>query len=122
MPPFLLGFIGVVPAWAWKWIAILMAFGAVYVVADRKATYRERASCEAAAKRAQVAADAQDAKAERELRMKAETTVGQLTDQKVADDAILEHLKVQLAKRPLSAPCYYPDTAPAGRVRARPPS
>jgi flagellar biosynthesis/type III secretory pathway M-ring protein FliF/YscJ len=106
----------------WKWIAIGIAFGAVYVVADRKATYRERAACEAAAQRAQRAADAQDAKAERELRLKAEATVGELSTQKVNDDAILEHLKVQLAKRPLSAPCYYPDVAPTGRVRSRPAS
>lgn len=102
----------------WKYIAIAMAFGAVFVYADRKATYRERAACEAAAQRAQKAADAQDAKAERELREKAEATIGQLSTQKVADDAILENLKVELAKRPLSAPCYYPDVAPTGRVRA----
>lgn len=117
---FLTAAIAFVPAWAWKWIAIGVAILALCVVVDRKATYRERAACEAAAQRAQRAADAQDVKAEKELRLKAESTVNDLSTQKVADDAILEHLKVQLAKRPLSAPCYYPDVAPTGRVRARP--
>lgn len=102
----------------WKIVAIVVAFVAVYGYADRKATYRERAACEAAAQRAQKAADAQDAKAERELRIKAEAVVEQLSTQKVADDAILEDLKVKLAARPLSAPCYYPDVAPTGRVRS----
>lgn len=112
------GLIGGVSPLMWKYIAIAMAFGAVFVYADRKATYRERAACEAAAQRAQVAADAQDAKAERELRQKAEGTVQELEAQKVEGNAIIEHLKVELAKRPLSAPCYYPDVAPTGRVRA----
>lgn len=112
------GFVGAVPPTMWKYIAIAMAFGAVFVYADRKATYRERAACEAAAQRAQVAADAQDAKAERELRQKAEGTVEELTAQRTEGNAIIEHLKVELAKRPLSAPCYYPDVAPTGRVRA----
>ena len=107
-----------VPPAMWKYIAIGLAFVAVYGYADRKATYRERAACEAAAQRAQKAADAQDVKAEREQREKAEATLGQLTTQKVADDAILEDLKVRLAARPLSAPCYYPDVAPTGRVRS----
>lgn len=112
------GFLGGISPTMWKYIAIAMAFGAVFIYADRKATYRERAACEAAAKRAQVAADAQDAKAERELREKVEATVETLSAQRTADDAIIEHLKVELAKRPLSAPCYYPDVTPTGRVRA----
>ncbi len=112
------GFVGGIPPVMWKYIAIAMAFGAVFVYADRKATYRERAACEAAAQRAQEAANSQDAKAERELRQQAEATVENLSAQRTADDAIIEHLKVELAKRPLSAPCYYPDVAPTGRVRA----
>lgn len=118
MPPFLAAIPAMLSPTMWKIIAVVVAFGSVYVYADRKATYRERAACEAAAQRAQKAADAQDAKAERELRKKSEEVVEKLTTQKVEDDAILEHLKVQLAKRPLSAPCYYPDVAPTGRVRA----
>lgn len=112
------GAFAMVPAWMWKWIAIGLAFLAVYGYADRKATYRERAACEAAAQRAQKAADAQDVKAERELREKAEAIANDLSAQRTADNAILEDLKVRLAGRPLSAPCYYPDVAPTGRVRA----
>lgn len=111
------GFVGGISPTMWKYIAIAMAFGAVFIYADRKATYRERAACEAAAKRAQVAADAQDTKAGREQLEKAKATVETLSAKKVEDDAIIEHLKVELAKRPLSAPCYYPDVAPTGRVR-----
>lgn len=116
------GFIGMVPPVAWKYIAIAVAFVAVYGYADRKATYRERAACEAAAQRAQKAADAQDAKAERELRVQAEATVENLAAQRTADNALIEDLKVKLAGRPLSAPCYYPDVAPTGRVRAPSPA
>ncbi len=111
-------FVGGISPTTWKYIALAVAFVAVFTYADRKATYRERAACEAAAQRAQKAADAQDAQAERELKEKALKTVDALTTQKVSDDAILEDLKVKLAARPLSAPCYYPDVAPTGRVRA----
>ena len=114
------GAVSLVPPWAWKVLAILLAFGSVYLYADRKATYRERAACEAAAQRAQKAADAQDVKAAIEGKQQAETVVGQLTDQKKVDNAIIEDLKVKLASAPLNAPCYYPDVAPTGRVRARP--
>jgi hypothetical protein len=114
------GLIGGVPAWAWKYIAIGIAFLAVYGYADRKATYRERAACEAAAQRAQVAANAQDAQAERDLRINAEKTVSQLSTQKATDEKIIEDLKVKLAGQPLNAPCYYPDVAPTGRVRSQP--
>lgn len=114
-----LAFLSFVPSWAWKYAGIALALVALYGVADRKATYRERAKCEAAAQAAQAAANKQDQKANTEVQLNEKQTIAQLQEQKRKDDVALQDLQVRLAGRPLSAPCYYPDATPTGRVRNR---
>lgn len=47
-------FLAMVPPGGWKVIAIVLALGAGVVYVDRKATYRERAKCQARALQAQL--------------------------------------------------------------------
>ena len=110
-------FLKVIPAWAWKFIAVIVAILSIYLYGYTKGKQVERVRCETAARAAQKAADAQDVKAAVEQRDQATSIAAQLQDQKAKDDLTIEHLKTTLAGKPLNAPCYYPDVAPTGRVR-----
>jgi len=110
-------FFKMVPTWVWKFAAIIVAILSIYLYGYTKGKQVERVKCEAAARAAQKAADAQDVKAAIEQRDQAQDVVAQLSTQKVTDAKLIEDLKIKLAGQPLNAPCYYPDVAPTGRVR-----
>ena len=87
-----------VPSWVWKWVGIGLAIVAVFTYVDRKATYRERAKCEAAAKEAQRKAGVQDDKADK-LTKKDETDVSaKLLTQDEADRQTLAAVDAAIAK------------------------
>ena len=96
MNPLLL--FAMIPSWLYKWIAVGVAIIAVGVYVDRKATYRERAKCEAAAREAERKAGVQDKKAE-ELTKKDETDVNaKLLTQDEADRRALAAVDAAIAK------------------------
>lgn len=115
-------FLKVIPSWAWKFIAIIVAILAIYLYGYSKGKQVELARCETAARAAQKAADAQDLQAEREGRAQDQQITETLTNQKKVDDAKIEELKKQLANRKSTAACLYdksnadPDDPPR-RVR-----
>ena len=87
-----------VPSWVWKWVGIGVAILAAFLYVDRKATYRERAKCEAAAREAERKAGVQDQKAE-VLTKKDETDVNaRLLTQDEADRQILRAVDDAIAK------------------------
>lgn len=91
-------FLAAVPSWVWKWVGVGVAIIAAVVYVDRKATYRERAKCEAAAREAERKAGVQDQKAEA-LTKKDETDVNsKLLTQDEADRRTLEAVDATIAK------------------------
>lgn len=91
-------FAAAVPSWVWKWAGIAVAIIAAITYVDRKATNRERARCEAAAREAERKAGVQDQKAEA-LTKKDETDVNsKLLTQDEADRRTLEAVDVAIAK------------------------
>ena len=96
MNPLLL--LAAVPSWVWKWAGIAVAIIAAITYVDRKATIRERARCEAAAKEAERKAGVQDQKAE-VLTKKDETDVNaKLLTQDEADRQTLRAVDDAIAK------------------------
>lgn len=96
MNPLLL--FAMIPSWLYKWIGIGLAVVAIFVYVDRKATYRERAKCEAAAREAERKAGVQDQKADT-LTRKDETDVsGKLLTQDEADRQTLRAVDDAIAK------------------------
>lgn len=128
MPMFLLpvmAVIGRVPSFLWKYLAVALAIGVVFLYGYNKGKGVERERCEAAAKIAQTAADTQDAQAARDGLAQEKQVNEALTQQKKVDDERIANLEKELSKpRPkgASAPCVYdkstadPDDAPR-RVR-----
>lgn len=87
-----------VPSWLWKWVGIGVAIVAAIIYVDRKATYRERAKCEALAREADRKAGVQDQKAE-VLTKKDETDVNaRLLTQDEADRRTLAAVDAAIAK------------------------
>lgn len=130
MPPFLLpliGFFNAIPDWLKKLIATLLIGLAVFTAGDIRGKRVARAECEAAAKRAQVAADKQDLQAEREGRAQDLEITNALTQQKKVDDDTIANLQKQLAAQPGSK-CVYdkstadPDAEPRSMRKSRWPS
>lgn len=113
MPLFLLPVIAAfkaVPAWLWKWLAIALILIAVYLYGYNKGGDKARLECEAQAKRAQTAADAQDLAAEREGRLQEKEINEALTQQKKVDDDTIAKLQAQLKARVPQGqtdPCVY---------------
>ena len=111
------GWIALVPAVVWKWLAIIALIVAAYLYVDTKATLRERAvqvaKCEAAARAAEKAADAQDKLADQAVRKDEEDTVEELLEDKRKADAEIEQLKSDLAKLAPSDRC--PITEPMSK-------
>lgn len=132
MPIWLLakfGFLRLVPSWLWKWIAIGLVLLVVFFYGFNKGSQHARAQCEAQAKRAQNAADAQDLAAERAGREQDLQITEALTQQKKVDDENIAKLQQQLAARVPKGktdPCLYDkstadpdDDAPPSRLRNR---
>jgi hypothetical protein len=98
--------------------------GMAYLAGDVRGRRIEYAKCEAAAKAAQQAADAQDLQAAKDANSDAAQVMDELKKQKEASDAKLAELQQRLATAsvPVGAPCLYgdgdmPASAPAGSVR-----
>lgn len=125
MPAWLVipAFLKVIPSWAWKLIAVLVAILAIYTYGYNKGKHVEKERCETAARAAQKAADEQDLQAEREGRAQDLEITKALQEQKKVDDANIELLKKQLAARGKGLPCLYdksnsdPDDAPTRKLR-----
>jgi len=96
--------------------------GAVFMAGGIRGSRIARAECEAKAKAAQQAADAQDLQAEREGRAQDLEITNALTQQKQVDNATIEKLQRELAARP-PAKCVYdgsnadPDERRSRRLR-----
>lgn len=86
-------------------LALLAAVGVI----DRRATYRERAKCDAAAMRAERDAALQDLRAEKEAREREKQTITILEQQKGTDDEARQSLEAELAKRTPAARCELSD-------------
>jgi len=99
--------ISMVPAFLWKWLAILLIGLALFFYGEVKGRKAEHAKCEAAAAQAQTAANDQDLQAEKDAHANDLEVVNNLKMQKQVDDAALETLKAQLAKRPAGSKCIY---------------
>ena len=118
------GFAGIVPAFVWKWLAIVVVALCIFFYGQIKGEHAEKVKCEAAAVEAQTAANNQDLQAEKDAHANDLEITNNLKLQKQVDDVAIENLKAQLAKRPAGAKCLYdksdadPDTgAPASFVR-----
>lgn len=117
--------IAIVPAFVWKWLAVLLIALCIFFYGQIKGKREEHAKCEAAAAQAQTAANDQDLQAEKDAHANDLEIVNNLKMQKQVDDAALETLKKQLTQRPAgSKSCLYdksngdPDTGSAtGGVR-----
>lgn len=129
MPIFVLwiiGFFKAIPAWLWKYIAIAAAILFIFFYGEQRGKRIARAQCEAAAQRAQKAANDQDLQAEREGREQDVQITDELVRQKKVDDDIIENLRKELARRPAGAACIYdksnadPDSGNSGSVREQP--
>lgn len=112
-------FLKAIPAWAWKFIAVLVAILAIYLYGYTKGKHVAEVRCETAARAAQKAADAQDLQAEREGRAQDLEITEALTNQKKVDDARIKALEKDLANRKPGAACLYdksnadPDNPPS---------
>jgi hypothetical protein len=100
-----------VPSWLWKTLGALGILVAVYFYGDVKATHREQAKCEAAARAAQVAADKQDTTAQQQVQQDDGRVAAALETQKEEFDARIKSLQGQLE---ISHPsCIYPMPKPS---------
>lgn len=95
---FLLGPLG-------KYALVAVAVLAAVAFIDRKATYRERAKCQAAAIQAKLDAANADLRAEREARERDKVDAAELEKEKSKTDAENDALKVEIAKLPLAEQC-----------------
>lgn len=89
----------------YRLIIIGMAILSAVVFIDRRATYRERAKCDAAAMRAERDAALQDLSAEKIARAAEKATIENLEKQKETDDEARQSLEAELAKRPAADRC-----------------
>jgi hypothetical protein len=89
----LLAIFALVPSWLYKWIGVALLIFVAYFYVDHKATVREHAKCEAAAKEAVRQADLQDGKAAREALAAEQSTTQTLRDQQANDNAELAELR-----------------------------
>lgn len=99
--------VSMVPPVLWKYIIIAVAVLAVFLYGNARGKRIARAECEAAAQRAQKAADKQDTQAEREVSAQNAKVTEELTNQKKVDDAIIANLNRELARRPAGSKCEY---------------
>lgn len=90
-------------------VMIALALMSAVAFIDRRATYRERARCDAAAMRAERDAALQDLRAEKEAREREKQTITLLEQQKGTDDEARQNLEAELAKRTPAARCELSD-------------
>lgn len=88
-----------------RYAMIGVALFAVVAFIDRRATYRERAKCQAAAIQSKLDAANADLKAERDARALDKKNVAELAREKQETDAENETLKAEIAKLPLAEQC-----------------
>lgn len=121
-------FLKTMPSWVWKLLAVVLVLIVVYVYGYNRGSVSARLECEAQAKRAQNAADAQDLAAEREGRQQEKEINEALTQQKKVDDETIARLEAQLKARVPQGqtdPCVYdksnadPDEPAPSRMRNR---
>lgn len=96
-----------IPDWLKKLLATVLIGLALFTAGDIRGKRVARAECEAQAKRAQRAADAQDLQAEKEGRAQDLEITNALTQQKKVDDDTIAKLQAQLSKRPAGSACVY---------------
>ncbi len=96
MPAAFLAIFALVPSWLYKWIGVALLILVAYFYVDHKATVREHAKCEAAAREAIKKADLQDGKAAREALAAEQTTTRNLRDQQATDNAELADLRQRI--------------------------
>lgn len=117
------GAIALIPAAVWKWLAVAVILVASHFYVYEKGNEHAKAVCEEKARQAQVAADTQDKQAGTEVQTQDNELTAQLQAQKVKDDAAIEDLKSQLAKKPGDPQCVYgptngdPAKPDAGKLR-----
>ena len=130
------GFIAFIPAFIWKWLAIAAIGGVLFLAGDIRGRRIEKAICAEAAHQADLAADAQDDAAGKEVTTQNDEVQNQLLKQKEKDDAIIAELQRRLDEKPeqpaagkpvhapVLAPCVYDksnadpdDQPPAQRLR-----
>lgn len=108
------------PSWVKKALAVGAILISVFYAGDIRGRRIEHAKCEAAAARAQAAADAQDSQAGKDLAAQDMYVTEELKRQKQADDATIANLKARLRNQS-AAPCVYDehnsDPYPARRMR-----
>lgn len=108
------------PGWLKTSLAVGALLAVVFFAGDMRGRRIEHAKCEAAAARAQAAADAQDRHAAKELDEHDAQVVEELKLQKKADDAKINDLETRL-RRQSTTSCVYDksnsDPDPARRVR-----
>lgn len=115
--------VSIVPAFVWKCLALVVIGLCLFFYGEIKGERVEHAKCEAAAAAAQTAANDQDLQAEKDAHANDLEIVNNLKMQKQVDDAAIDTLKIQLAKRPAGSKCIYdksnadPDDPSAGSVR-----
>jgi hypothetical protein len=100
-------FLSPIGRWISVGLLIALAYGAGYFRGERI----EYAQCEAKAKAAQQAADAQDLQAAKDVSSDAAQTMAELKKQKDASDAKIVELQNRLTtvSVPVGAPCLYGD-------------
>jgi len=96
MPAAFLAAFALIPSWLYKWIGVALLILVAYFYVDHKATMREHAKCEAAAREAVRKADLQDGKAAREALAAEQTTTRNLRDQQATDNAELADLRKRI--------------------------
>lgn len=90
------GFFGMIPDWLKKVLAVLIVLAIVFVAGNVRGKRIAREECEAAARRAQTAADSQDKQAGREIQQQDDQVTTFLTQQKKDDDAKIAKLEAQV--------------------------
>jgi len=90
-----------------KWAGIGLIGAMLFFAGDIRGRRIQHAKCEAAAAKAQQAANQQDANARQEVAKQSEDTINALRGQKEEADGKLAQLELQLRGLPLDAPCLY---------------
>ena len=89
----------------YKMIAIGLAILSVIVFIDRRATYKERSKCDAAALRSELAAARRDLNIQRDVADLARQQAAAIELEKTELDKKVSDYEADLAKRPVAAGC-----------------
>lgn len=115
-------FLAFIPAWAYKWIAIVLIVGAAWTHGYVKGGSSARAVCEEKARQAQLAADKQDKRAQDQITTQEKSTDTELAELAKKQAARIEELEKNA--QVTSPSCIYPMPAPSKQpargLRAQP--